>query len=107
MFGRTLAEGKMAHKVFSVDEKVVTKKRIMQLLNKEYAGLDPKTLEFDDVEPLHRIFTGRGFGYHTIFRCWGTQEDTGEKFKAYGYVVAGVENTDKGIKAFARIVIDV
>lgn len=104
---RLLSEGKMSFKVFNVDRKAVTKKRIMQLLNKEYVGLDPKTLELDEPEPLPQIFTGRGLGTHSLFRCFGTDKKTGEKYKAWGYVMAGVETTDKGIEVFSLIVIDV
>jgi len=105
--GHLLSEGKMSFKVFNADRKVVTKKRIMQLLNKEYVGLDPKTLEIDDPAPLPQIFVGRGMGTHSLFRCWGTDKGTGEKYKAWGYVMAGVETTDKGVEVFSLIVLDV
>ncbi|MBN2258495.1 MAG: hypothetical protein JW704_11885, partial [Anaerolineaceae bacterium] len=60
-----------------------------------WTNLDEKPLEIDEPEKLDRMM-GKSFsGYHCLFRCFG--EDGGEKFKACGYVFAGVAKTSNGV----------
>ena len=114
--GEIITEGGMSWKVFNVDSKVITKKRIFKYLTDkepkgaEYIGLQEKTLEIDPPEKLDKFMAGGASGYHSLFRCWGEVPGPNkepEKYKAWGYVYAGVKTTSNGVEVTSLVYVKV